>query len=681
MALYDYQYWQSQISLSKDFLRTFKESGRMVQEIYRDECNDDNTQGLGSVVKKYNMFWANIGLMKSALYGNPPEAMVRREFDDPNDDVGRVASNIMQRLLQVTPTGRGSDMYNAFTHAIDDRLLPGMGQVWLRYDAKVQNFPMPDMPQIKIPIVQDEDVLCDWVHWEDFFYQPCRVWEECDWVSRRVWMSKEKFQARFPTLTTEPSYKVPREGFVMENAGALEGNDALKRAEVFEIWCKTTRKIHWIADGVDHVLDERPDKLNIPGFYPCPRPLMANTTTNKFLAKADYTMAQDQYSQLNVLNARIALLTEACKAVGVYNKSNEGIQRLLNQGVENQLIPVDNWALFAEAGGLKGSMDMLPIDVIIMVIDKLKEQRLDVIQQIYELTGLSDIMRGITSPRETLGAQKLKAQYSSSRLQLQQTSVAIFVAQAMGLKAWIISKHWQPQTIIRKSLIMHTSDAEYAEQAVALIKDSFELMYRVHISNTQMSIPDYNAEKSERIEFISAMGQFVGQATQVLTTTPEAAPFFIKMLQWAAASFAATGEAESILDSFAKQLEEKLKQPPPEPTPEQQAALEKTQSEADENRATAEEKRAKIQAMGVEGQGEMAMAEAEAQANVDQAEMDMANTQAKTEGNLAVQQAKTEGALVVELTKAEAAERRSENAIEEQLVKALTTPEKKDGQT
>jgi hypothetical protein len=363
--------------------------------------------------------------------------------------------------------------------------------------------------------------------------------------------------------------------------GVAIGNDDPNkmemRGEIFEIWCKATRKVHWIAANYEHMLDEKDDPYQLPNFFPCPKPLLANKTNEKFIGRADYTMVQDQYAQLNNINIRINYLIDACKAVGVYDKTAKGVERMLNQGVENQLIPVDNWAAFAEKGGVKGVVDWLPLEVVITVIEKLRESRVDTIQQIYELTGISDIMRGVTSPRETFGAQKLKAQYSSSRLQLYQQDVAEFVGEGLTIKAQIIAAHFQPDTIFKKSLIEYTPDVMYARQAIQLIKDKLTLMYRINVSATQMSLPDYNAEKQNRLEFVTSMGQFFGQMAPILEKAPSAAPFALKILQWAAASFDTRGGVETLFDNYIREIEKTLQAPKPQPP---DPTIEKAQIEA-----------------------------------------------------------------------------------------------------
>jgi len=224
---------------------------------------------------------------------------------------------------------------------------------------------------------------------------------------------------------------------------------------------------------------------------------------------------------------------------------------------------VDNWAMFAEQGGIKGVIDWMPIEAIVIVIEKLTIFRSEVVQQLYELTGLSDIMRGVTNPRETARAQSLKAQYSSARLQYMQGEVSLFVKRAMDIKAEIITNHFDRETIRRKSLVDYTPDAVYADQALDLLKDQWQTCYRLEVSTDQLSIPDYNAEKETRVGFITAMGQFISQITPLVQSAPEAAPFMLKLLQWAAVPFKTSGGAETLFDQYIRAVEQKIKNPPP----------------------------------------------------------------------------------------------------------------------
>ena len=96
--------------------------------------------------------------------------------------------------------------------------------------------------------------------------------------------------------------------------------------------------------------------------------IFATNTTGNLTPVPDYVEYQDQAQELDMVVQRLAMLTRACKVVGVYDASQEGVQRMLTEGIENQLIPVDTWAAFAEKGGIKGVVDFFPLDKVIEVI-------------------------------------------------------------------------------------------------------------------------------------------------------------------------------------------------------------------------------------------------------------------------------------------------------------------------
>src|SRR5262249_3471532 len=155
----------------------------------------------------------------------------------------------------------------------------------------------------------------------------------------------------------------------------------------------------------------------------------------------------DLFKQINELQTRISWLVRSCKLAGLYDKNSVEIKNLYKAG-ENTLIGVDNWAAFAEKGGVQGLILFLPIEAISNVIEQLRTEMSAAQQHLYEVLGISDIMRGSSDPNETLGAQELKAQFGASRIQSKQVNIAEWVANTQRIKAEIISRHYDPQTII-----------------------------------------------------------------------------------------------------------------------------------------------------------------------------------------------------------------------------------------
>ena len=484
------QRWGAEIEASKKEMMKFQEDADRITRRYldrRDEWHKEES--------RVNLFWSSTKVLLSLLYARPPKASVARSFLDADDDVARVAGQIVQRLLNRSFDDNVSSWDASIRQGIEDWLIVGMGQSWMRYEVETQIEEIPAqidpmtgqelVPASTYERIIKEDAPIDYIYWKDFFYSPARVWGEVRWVARRVYMTRDQLIQRFGEQIGKMVPLFSRE--TTETNAQTPKYDPWSKAQVFEIWSKEDKKVYWYAKGCDIILDIKDDPLQLDGFFPCPKPLVANVTSSNFIGRADYIFAQDQFNELDEINTRITWLTRAAKVVGVYDKNHDGIQRMFNQAAENQLIPVDNWAMFAEAGGVKGKVDWVPIDQVVNAIDHLRQYRQDKTVQIYEVLGISDIMRGTTRATETATAQQIKAQFGSTRIQLNQFYIAEWITNLLRIKAEIISKHWQPETIAERSNIMRTPDAQYAGPAIQLIKDERLAEYRINVEADSMA--------------------------------------------------------------------------------------------------------------------------------------------------------------------------------------------------
>ena len=599
--------WDRELEAARKHYEKFHQTSEKILLRYRDERKSEIT----SPAARLNIFWSNVQVLKSTLYTRPPKVDVSRIFKDYIDDVARVAGIIMERLLNHDLEKDTSDFDVAVRQAIDDWLIVAQGQVWYRYDVTTEQV-LEDLtadqmggaateqssvgegleteaeaPQERIT---SEDALSDYIYWRDFLCSPSRTWAESRWVARRVYMTRDSLVDRFgedigervPLKSRNSTYEKTYD------AGNDDANDdPWATAEVWEIWCKTNRRVYWVVKGFDEFLDMREDPLQLEGFYPCPQPMLANQTNNTLIPRADFSMARDQYSQIDVLVARLRLLIDACKVRGVYDKESAPVLANILQGNENKMVPVDSWALFAEKGGLKGVVDWVPVDMIVTVIAQLRQDMADQKQELYETLGIADIMRGATRASETATAQQIKAQFGSVRLQFKQFEVARFVRDAQRIKAEIICKHFQPETMLTRSNIMETPDAKFAEAAIALLKQHGVMQYRLNIEADSMAALDWANERDSRTQFMAAIGSFIQQTLPLAQTKPESVPFLLQLMQWGLGGFRVGKEIEGVLD----QAVQAMSNTPPGPTPEQkamqQAQLEKTQTEAAKNKTAA----------------------------------------------------------------------------------------------
>lgn len=602
------EYWGAELTASDKWLDKFTERSKKIEARYVDQ-RETATEKAISVL---NLFWSNTEVMIAALYARPPKVDVSRTFKDPDDDVGRVAANILERVIDNDIPVESESMESTFRDAILDRLIVGLGQLWARYEvdtvkqmqpaAMDPNTGMEMAPAKEVEVIVDERAPLDFVRWEDFRCSPVRRWRDCRWAARRVYMTYSQLEARFGDVIAKTvsldskTYEGSRTGDMSDNPLKLA---VIKQAEVWEIWDKLTTKAYWWSKGAPTILDFKPAPIKFPGFFPCPAPLLASTTTKSLIPFPEYYMAQDQYEELDLVTSRIHLLTEAIRVVGVYDKNNEAIKNVLGSKTMNEMIPVNNWAMFAEKGGLKGAVDWFPLEMVIDTLTKLTGRKTELVMEIYQILGISDIMRGMSNPNETLGAQNLKAQFGGARIGRLQGAIAIFVQSALKLKSVVITTLYQPKTLMEKSQIASSLDAKYADQAIALLKDP-KVVWKIKVQADSMASPEWLSEKQERTGVLQGIAQFIGMSMPLIQSTPAAAPYMIKMLQWAVAGYKGGEELETVLDDAAQAMSQP--KPPPQPSPMQIAELEKTKAETSDKRASAAKTSAEAQHQTTETQ-------------------------------------------------------------------------------
>lgn len=641
--------WFNALDLSKKELRQWQTRGEKIVKRYRDERGDF------SGGKRYNILWANIRTLLPAVYAKKPNAQAGRRYKDA-DPVGRCASELLERALQYE-IDQYSDFDSSLRNTVLDRLLAGRGVAWVRYEPTYSQEETSEEGEQITDDVEVEKTLenecspVDYVFWKDFRHSPARTWEEVTWIARRVYMDKQEGIGRFgEDFNDAPLAHEPIGMDDMKREGM--DTEAMKKAIVWEIWDKSSKSVIWVAEGCQTVLDEKPDPLELDGFFPCPKPLFATLTTDSLVPVADFMLYQDQADEIDTLTERIGKLTEACKVVGVYDGSQTGIARMLQEGVDNRLIPVDTWAAFGERGGLKGTIDFLPLDMVVNALGQLYQAREHSKQVIYEVTGLSDIIRGASVASETATAQQIKSQYASLRLKEMQSDVARFASDILRIKAQIMCNFYRPETLVAMSGMAQTQDAPLLPQAFMLLKDNVTRNFRIEVETDSLVELDEAQEKQDRMEFLTAASGFIEKAIQA---PPELAPLLGEMLMFGVRSFKAGKGMEASLEQFIKTASEKAKQPPapPQPNPE----MMKLQAAQQSSQMTMQLEQAKMQASqqleGAKFQLEQAKMEANRQAEQLRMQADIQVAQQKAELEAHMEQLRIDHEKELELSRQE----------------------------
>lgn len=562
---------------------------------YRDEF-----RGSREGEAKYNILWSMVQTLKAATFSRMPKPDVSRRFKD-NDPVGRVSALILERCLDFE-IQHYPDYRETLTAAVLDRFLGGRGVSWVRYEPKFKTIEsLEDGYQVsedqrmvgegdeqEAEVIDYECAPTDYVHWRDFGHVVARTWEEVSIVWRKVYMTRAMLRERFPDIAD----KIPLDASPDDQKkGDTEGVD--KRALIYEIWDKETGKAVWMSKSLGKILDEKDDPLELEGFFPCPKPLFATLTNETLVPVPDFTLYQDQARELDILCDRIDGLIKALQVKGVYDASVPELARLFTEGENTTMIPVKNWMAFAEKQGLRGAIDLVdvaPIAQALMIAYQAMDQ---VKSQIYDITGISDIIRGQSQASETATAQQIKGQYASLRLKAYQDDVARFASQMIQLKAQIICKHFSHETILSMACVdqFNEADKQYIMPAIDLLRNDPLRNFRIDIVADSMILMDEKEEKEGRVEFLTAISGFLEKSLPVAQSNPDVAPVLAEFLKFGTAAFRAGKSVEGVIDQFADQVREKAANPqPPQPDPEQikaegQMQLEQARMQMDQQKA------------------------------------------------------------------------------------------------
>jgi len=420
---------------------------------------------------------------------------------------------------------------------------------------------------------------------------------------------------------------------------------ANKTAEVYEVWDKPSKTAFWLSKGVTtSVLDEREDPLGLREFFPCPAPLNATVGPDSTIPVADYVMYQDQAEELDELTARIGKLQDALRMVGVYaGEANRELQLVFSPGNENKLIPIDTFDLWKEKGGVKGLIEWVPVDMVIQTLKGCYEARGQVLNDIYQITGLSDIIRGESNPNETATAQRLKGQWGSLRVRDRQRDLQRFARDAIRLKAEIIAEHFSIDTLKAMTNVKLLTAAEKAqiEQIMPLIQqaeqqglpvppglaptpDMMELMsqptwdevqallkndalrsFRIDVETDSTVEPDENAAKAAFTEFTGAVVGLMTAAAGIVPTAPYTAPLFAEILKQGARTFNVSRAMEDVIDKVFEQAEAAPPAQPPGPPPPDESAIQVEQLKSQTAQMQAQIEQQRTQMEGQLGEAEL----------------------------------------------------------------------------
>lgn len=468
--------WKRELDAATKREDAWRKNGQKIYQRYR-----------AADVKKtsFNILWANTEILRPALYNSVPKPDVRRRFRDA-DPVGKAASEVLERSLVFSIDAYSFD--GNIKKDVLDSLLPGRGISRVRYVPTISEAPPAKPTGTKegqepatagVQELEYEQVTCDHVDWQDFRHGFGRTWDEVQWVAFRCKLNKADTKAKFgEDIAKDIKYDLPKDDDSKESKPDFGENE--QWSDFWEIWDKAGDKVFFINTGYAKGLiypTDNPKGEPPPGFkdfFPCPEPLRMVEDSSSLMPIALWEQYAEQAEELNRVSLRINRLIEKIKARGLYDATLAEVASLMSAG-ETDLIPISAAAKWMNNGGIEKAIWWMPIHDMATVLVGLYDARDRCKQVIYELTGISDIIRGATDPAETLGAQKIKANYGSLRLQRMQREVQRYIRDLLRLMAGVIGEKFQPETLAKMTGLQFPT-AEQKQQMTVQIQQQAQQM-------------------------------------------------------------------------------------------------------------------------------------------------------------------------------------------------------------
>jgi len=413
--------------------------------------------------------------------GAPPE---QDERDRPENQVAQ----ILERAIIVQIDDNALD--EEIEASAQDAFLAGRGVVRIRLDADEKSQDLLEDETQEQVTVENERVLFEVVPWRDYVEGSARRFDALPWVAFRHWLDHDVVKDQYKDAIdsqTSPDQK----------ASELDGDDT-GDIEVWEVWDKSDKSVSFIraSDGV--VLEKVDDPMGLPDFFPHAKPVVPIKITSKRTPVCPYEVYRTQAKELDKVTKRINAILGGMKVKGGIAGAASDIAALADAG-DNELVPIENVEGLVQTGGLEKAIIWWPIDKAVAVLQQLYVARDSIKQTIYEITGISDIVRGASNANETLGAQKMKTQWGSIRIKKMQNMVERQVRDLFVLTAQCISANFTIATLSKITGIDISPEA-------AQLLDAGLKQYRIDVESDSTIRADLSRQKGEMAEFLQGTG-------------------------------------------------------------------------------------------------------------------------------------------------------------------------------
>lgn len=635
---------------------------------------------LGNVAYDFNILYANVETIVPAVINSPPAPDIRRRFND-TDPVAKEVAELLERAIRIQVDD--SRLQTELESTAQDGFLAGRGVVRLRFRADIDGKDDTDLHELAEDTVDDasdddgedeyeddntapvdgenppdgdpelnheesvsnERITFEAVSWRNYRHGPAGRWEDRPWDAFRHAIPMEDLEAFADSAITDAQ---------VLTEDKLESGETDNDVVVWEVWCKKTRKVHFIEEDTGKQLKIVDDPLGWSGFFPIATPVQPIELTGRLMPVNPFSIYRKLADELDTTTRRIGVITDKMRVKGWYPGSATDLQNMVD-ALDDDFVPIADAEIWAQNGGLQGAVAFWPAEKYAVVLKQLFDAREQTKQTIYEITGISDIVRGASKATETLGAQEIKSQWGSLRIQkfqrmLERSARDLFVMMSEIIPAKFSPKTLQDMTGIQ--LIPSEQDqipvappqptgnpeqdqqamaqAQQAEQArlqklqklasiQALMKQKLQTFYRIDVESDSTVRADLTRQKQEVAEFLTGAGAYWAAVGPLVQSGSLPMDVAAEIFASNSRMFNLGKSVEDAIDQMITKAKEASKQPK-QPSPEEL----KAQADQAKSQADAQIAQAKAQSDQAAAQVQMQTIQAKSQADLAKVQADVA---------------------------------------------------------
>ncbi len=527
--------WIEKIRRSEKKYADYFDKIKTIRRYYKNE-NSRNKQ---------NIFWATIETLKPFLYFKEPKVFIKQK-----EKSGPLALSVACRILEKALAWNMEqiDFDSVMKYVRNDFLLFGFGAAFERYVPTFKTCHVNENGHdVSLQLLKDEKIETVYIPPEDFLAdtEKVNVWEDCGWIARKIVMSLSEIRAQFGEE-------------IFQKIVQKNGADKMDSMTVYEIWDKKSKRILYLAlEFAFEFLKIKEDAFGLEGFWAFPKPLFGTLANDGIIPTPDFDQLKPLLDELSGVTGRMQLLMQAMKVTGAYDSSFPELANILNKDVT--LVALSDFERLKENGGIKGVVDFAPIEQYVSALTVLASRREDIMTQIYDMTGVSDIMRGMSDKTETATAVEKKTNFGTLRNQDRQNDMVRLMTNLFQMKAEMICSCFDAEHL--KMFADSETPDDVVQTAILILKEQKLRGMILGVETDTAFAQSHILEQTQKS--ILAVHGLIKEAFEMVSIQPSLLGLYRQMISTLVSTMPCARQYEPVMEKVFEQIDEALRLPSP----------------------------------------------------------------------------------------------------------------------